>query len=188
MRRTQVLDGLANLTIGGFAYKSERALNFTASNTYYYADISLAIPNSRQYTSIQQLFFPFDDKMWGCVVVTLLFGSTVIGCLRFLAKKERQTFILGAQNPTPIINMLNVCIGGGVSPLPQRNFARYILAVWLMGSLVIRNSYQGALFRFLRTPKSMPLPKTVTELVASNYTFYMTGTNYFENLPICDIM
>lgn len=184
----QVLDGVANLTIGGYAYKADRTNNFTASNTYYYADISLAISNPLPYTAVQQLLFPFSNTVWCCVVVTFMIGIMAICCLKLLAKKKHQIFVFGTHNSMPTINMLNVCLGGGVSPLPQRNFARYLLAIWLMGSLVLRNSYQGALFKFLRTPKSRPLPKAVTELIANNYTFYMTGTNFFENLPINDIV
>lgn len=151
---------------------------------YYYTDILFAISENGPYTSIQQLLFPFGSSVWYCVIAMFAIGIMIILKLKLFGSKQHQNFVFGENNSIPLLNMVSTYLGGSVNPLPKRNFARYILYVWMLSSIVLQNSYQGSLFKFLRTPKTIPLPTTVSQMVAENYKFYIPDIyiGYFQHL------
>lgn len=61
---------------------------------------------------------------------------------------------------------------------PSRNFARTLLAFWLFGTLVLRSSYQGALFEFLHSRKSAQELDTLDKLVEHDVPIYATPQIY----------
>lgn len=151
---------------------------------YYYTDILFAISETGPYTSIQQLLFPFGSIVWYCVITLFVIGILVILNLKLFGNNMHRNFVFGENNSIPLLNMISTYLGGSVNPLPRRNFARYILSVWMLSSIVLQNSYQGSLFKFLRTPKSIPLPTTVSQMVDENYKFYIPDIYimYFQHL------
>lgn len=55
--------------------------------------------------------------------------------------------------------------------LPGRNFARFILMVFILFSLVMRTAYQGKQFEFLQKEMKKKNVQTIDELMLRNYTF-----------------
>jgi hypothetical protein len=47
-----------------------------------------------------------------------------------------------------------VAIGGGMTSLPGRNFARFNLMVYILFSLIVRTGYQGKQFEFMVTVRN----------------------------------
>lgn len=110
-------------------------------------------------------------------------GFIVIVSLKWF-KVDQRKFIVGAKNRTPYMNMINICLGGSISTSPRRNFARYMLIVWLFGCIILRNAYQGSLFDVLRKPKSAPPKDTLDAMLDANYSLYMRPNLYylFDNI------
>lgn len=180
-----MFDNEVNLTIGAYGFSSDRTLYLQYTNPYYYTPVIFALSMPRPYTSIEQLYFPFKYIIWSCIVAMFAIGFIVIGTLNVVANKKLREFVVGPNNQTSFINMISIYLGGGIQHLPKRNFARYILTVWMLGCIVLRTSYQGSLFRFLQEPKTKTLPKTFKNLLENNYTLVMAeSANYlFKNMP-----
>lgn len=174
-----------NLTIGAYGFSSDRTQYLQYTNPYYYTPVIFALTMPRPYTSIEQLYFPFKYLIWSCIVVMFCIGFIIIASLNFVANEKIRNFVVGPNNQTSFCNMINIYLGGGIQNLPKRNFARYILTVWMLGCIVLRTSYQGSLFRFLQEPKTRTLPKTFKDLLENNYTLLMAeSANYiFKSMP-----
>lgn len=57
--------------------------------------------------------------------------------------------------------------------MPVRNFARYVLMVWMLGSLVFRTAYQAALFHIVQSPmKAAPIDR-LDDLLTADYALRM---------------
>lgn len=181
----KVFDGEANITIGAFGFSKSRNDFLQHTNPYYYTPIIFALALPRPFTSIEQLFFPFKYIIWSCIAAMFCIGLVVIVFLKYAANSKKTEFVVGKRNQTPFMNMINSSLGGGIQTAPKRNFARYILMVWMMGCVVLRNSYQGSLFKFLQTPKVKPLPNSLDELLSKNYSIIVSKSAYylFENMP-----
>lgn len=56
--------------------------------------------------------------------------------------------------------------------LPGRNFARYLLTLFILFCLVIRTAYQGKQFEFLQKEMRPADVATIEEMIERNFTFH----------------
>lgn len=63
-------------------------------------------------------------------------------------------------------------LGGAITFGPIRNFARTIFLIWLLGSLVLRSSYTGAMFSFIQSQRSAVEIRNLEQLVKYNFSIY----------------
>lgn len=123
-----------------------RAKLYSFSFVYFYGDLVFGIPPGRPYTSLQKLVFPFGIKVWYCLGLVFVVATILIVSLKLGAEKRRAFVVGKAKNP--FLNMINISFGGALcsNKVPVRNFARTMLIMWLLSSLVLRNAYQGLKF------------------------------------------
>lgn len=69
--------------------------------------------------------------------------------------------------------MFTAFIGGTQRPLPKRNFARFLLMMFLIFSLVIRTVYQGAFYQLLKSNKRHKGVQSMDEIVKSDFQFFI---------------
>lgn len=176
-------DNEVNFTLGLMGYTAERQRMFSASFPYYQSAILYAVPKGKQLTAFQKLFMPFRYIIWTCVISLFCMGLFVIVALRFDGR--HRAFVVGAQNPTPYMNMIAVFLGVSMTVLPRRNFARFLLTVWMIGCVVLRNAYQGSLFQFISTSKNAPVVKNLDEMLEQNYSLYVRKELFylFDHVP-----
>lgn len=87
-----------------------------------------------------------------------------------------QSFVFGVKNTSPYLNLTNIFLGGSVR-LPRRNFARTLFAFYLLYSLIIRSSYTGALFNFLRSEARESEVQNIGEMIQKNLRFYVLDSS-----------
>lgn len=94
--------------------------------------------------------------------------------------RKKRDFLVGPANNMPFFNMVNICLGGTITihDIPLRNFARSMLMIWLLATLVLRNAYQGKLFDNLRSHQRMAPFYHLNELYESNLKLYLYESFY----------
>lgn len=171
--------------MGGIIYSSERMRKYSVSFPYYYASFVFAIPPGKPYPALTILLYPYKYIIWSCICVIFLFTLISVVALK-LTKDRTRAFFLGPKNNMPVFNMLNITFGGAINYVPTRNFARFILLIWLMMSLVLRTAYQSRLYDYLRTqPHMSPLYYRHT-IYSSDFQVYVTETFYqifYDRMP-----
>lgn len=80
------------------------------------------MPLGELYTPLEKMILPFDETTWICFIFTMSFGVTLITILRFA--------------------------GGSTRVLPGRNFARFILMLFILFCLIMRTAYQSMMLIF----------------------------------------
>lgn len=168
-----IINGTANLTLGKFAMTSLRNKYMKPSLSYFTSPLILVIPPGRLYSPLEALSRPFTNITWTSVVIILMICFSIVAIVRWKMNFKVQNFILGSGNNSPYFNIINVSLGGSLSNLPTRNFARSILCMFMIYCLVIRSSYQGALFNFIQSQDRHPPIDSIREMVQMNYNFYM---------------
>ncbi|XP_037045507.1 uncharacterized protein LOC119080945 [Bradysia coprophila] len=139
----------------------------------YVYDFGLFIvPRGKPYSSLEKLFFPFKMEVWICASLVFLVMVVAIFILKFMAK-EKHDFVIGPSN-APLLNLFSIVVGGSTTTfqVPQKNFARTILAILLLTTLILRNAYLGNLFNFLRTQKRMKQLNYVQDVAESDVAIY----------------
>lgn len=144
-----------------------------------YPSLLYAIPPGRSYTSLEKLYFPFAFTVWLCISV--IFVVAAISCIGLkLTEKKKRDFFVGKRNNMPFFNMVNICLGGTIAlnHVPMRNFARTMLIIWLISTLILRNAYQGKLFDYLRNDQHMAPLFNLDDLYQSDLELHVFDSYY----------
>lgn len=170
----QIVEGKANLTFGAFMYSRERKRFMQPSMTYTSFPAVLCIPSGHQLSPLQRLTKPLGYITWICLLICLLLGCLVIGLLHTDRGIHVRRFILGGErNRWPCMSLWSILLGGQQQQLPRRNFSRYLLALWLLQTLVLRAAYTGELYILLQDARVRTPLRTFAEVLAQNYMFHM---------------
>lgn len=175
-----------NITLGGMAFTYSRKEVMTPSFPYYQSALYFAVPEGRDYTAFEKLFLPFRYIVWSNTLALFAATAVLFGALR-CAGRRHLDFVVGAGNRTPFVNMVAVFLGAGFTDaaMPTRNFARYVLMVWMLACMVLRTAYQGALFQLLQSQMRAPPIEKLDDLIAANFSLRMEKTLFrlFDDIP-----
>lgn len=171
-----VKDGTADLSIAGWWVKEARAKFMSMSTSYDSDPFFLILPSGRRLSSLEVLVYSFSVNLWIALLVTLGIGGLVIIIIRRMPKKV-QNFVFGTGVNYPHLNMLIALVGGSQSRLPGRNFARFLLMLFLLFTLVLRTVYQGLYFELLQSNKIYNEDSTIEDMIDKNFKFYINEGN-----------
>lgn len=185
----KVYNGKANICMGGLSVNTDRASILRPLYPYHYTSFVFAGVVYKPYTVIEKMYRPFSPNVWLAIGVLLTLASIIIAKLKLLHPKWRH-FIEGSQNDMPFFNMLALFLGQGITRPAKRNFARYLLVVWTLAAIIIRNSYQGVQFNNLRSNGMRSPPTTIEQLLVEQYSMrihplsvhFLSGTRNINNL------
>lgn len=173
-----VAENMAELVIG---YMAKTATgNKYMADSYFYTESKQVwvIPPGQSLTSIGKLLQPFKIILWIFTSLVLMTSLMVIFVLKFSSKVTRN-FLFGKGIHYPAMNLINTTFGGSMPKTPTRNFARFLLMVYILFCLVIRNAYQGALFNFLARNSTFMGVDSLKEMLEANFTFYILDSSIF---------
>lgn len=154
-----------------------------SSESYIQSALGFAIlPSEDISTPMEKLLAPFTMQLWGSTGLLIALAVVVILITKTMTHRWRHFVIGGRRNRTPILNMWNSFLGGGIgnpifSMAPYLStFARTLLLIWSTGCLVLRGSYQGALYDFMQREKfSSPLD-TIAKINNSDCNLVVMST------------
>ncbi|CAO1394437.1 unnamed protein product [Diamesa hyperborea] len=175
-----VMTGQVNLTIGYYTSSPLRNTMMSASSVHYTSNLVWIIPPGRQITSLEKLIKPFGPILWKAVIILLIISFLIVTVIGFFSITI-QNFVFGRNVRAPSLNIINVFFGGSLVQTPTRNFARTILCFFMLFCLIIRSSYQGALFQYMQMDSRTPVKENIHEMIEAGYHFYMYK-NAFEHV------
>lgn len=134
-------------------------------------------------TPLARLMAPFQGCVWISIACLIIISIVAILLTKKLSAKQRHFIIGGHLNRTPILNMMNALIGN-VIPNQQMTkfqyfgvFARTLTILWIFFWLIVRNSYQGAMYEFLQSQRVNSPYDTVDKVrVSPDVNIYLMGT------------
>lgn len=169
-----VIEGSVNLTIGKFSMSPVRNNFLEPSGAYYSSPLVMIIPPGKPFTSLENLMKPFKILMWSTVICILIIAFSVIAILKWRFNETFKNFVLGTNNKHPFLNVLSVLLGVSLHRTPNRNFARTLLCMFLLFCLVVRSSYQGALFEILKADNRAQMVDSLDGMIVEDFDFYLT--------------
>ncbi|XP_037932775.1 uncharacterized protein LOC119667544 [Teleopsis dalmanni] len=176
-----------DFVFGAFQYKATQTTDSHSPTTPYYLSRFYFIVNSdlEHYGPLLKLTLPFMNEIWYLLAITYICGFIFTGALYFIDKSKRY-FIVGYKNKTPLYNMFIASLGGTIITPPNRNFARFILFLWIMKTMVLRIAYQAFLYHFIKSDLHLLPPQTILELYQQKYDVFVTDVVYdlLDDLPL----
>lgn len=167
-----LLDGKVDLSMSGWWLKENRLQFFDHTVSHISDQIIFVIPPGRDLSAFELLIFPFSNTLWIMVLLCFAVGFVVIFVIR-RRSREVQGFVFGTGVRHPYLNVIVGFFGGSQTKLPRRNFARYLLIMFLMYSLVIRTLYQASYFQLLKSNIKRGEVQSIDEMVQEEFNFYV---------------
>jgi hypothetical protein len=164
-----------DFSIGNLLLIYERSIYMSHSVGYFLETLIFMIPPGKELSSLVKLIRPFGFVVWIVLFITLILCLVIIALLELMPRKIRE-FVYGTGVNTPFLNILSGIFGLSQHKVPQRNFARTLLMIFVLFCLVIRTLYQGSLFKFLQVDDRVPEPKTIEEMSERNLKFFVIKT------------
>lgn len=153
----QVLEGQVDLSIAVYTLALDRSHWMSPTIPYMYAPIVFAYKGTEFSLTLTVLLEPFRYHVWFSIFL-LFFSSILIIFLTKTCNRRHRHFIIGGRlNRTPVLNLMNAALGNAVPKVNDiryfGTFARSLLMFWILTWLILRNSYGGALYKYLNNQK-----------------------------------
>lgn len=172
----ELINNQTDIVIGDFFVKPVRMKSLDISDVYLNYPVILVTLKGEKLTSMEKLLQPFQPIVWVILLITFSIGLLVISIIN-CKYKQLKSFVYGADNRRPVMNMLIVIFGSQQPKLPKRNFARFILMMFIILCLVMRSIYQGSLYKFLQSDGRHKEPQSIQEMNDKKFTFLIYESN-----------
>jgi hypothetical protein len=172
-----LLDGKAGLSVSDWWLKPNRLMFFDATSSYISDHLIFVVPPGREFTALEKLIYPLKLMSWTLVGGCFLAGILLIFLIKHKSKKL-QDFVFGTGVRTPYLNLFIAYIGGMQNKLPGRNFARFLLMMTLISSLIIRTLYLASFYELLKSNRNHKELQTIKEMVEKDYKLYVREGNF----------
>lgn len=154
-----------------------RALNKTRMEHFYtqplmFNGLCFGVPVGEPYNSYEKLVLPFDDEVWILIILTFIVTFIIIFLLKFMTFRIKD-YVIGENVSSPAFNVILIVFGFSQDPLPQRNFTRFLLIVFILYCLIMRTAWQGKMFEFMQQDMRKPEVKSIEEMIEKNFTLYI---------------
>lgn len=159
--------------------------SFITRQYVYFSDV-VAVPPGEKYSAYEKLGMPFDATTWILITFTFFAAFSTIFVMNFVAGKIRN-FVFGRNIKTPALNVLMIFFGISQVTLPRRNFARFIVIIFIFYSLIMRTAWQAMIFEQMQKNITKPEIKNVEEFAERNFALYLlagTSVHEFKSLEI----
>jgi hypothetical protein len=161
----------AHIAFGDWNLKASRTKYFDTTLSHGFNHLVFVVPPGEHFTPLEKLLLPFHWVVWVLLLVTILAGLLVIAIINYKLQQMR-SFVYGSNVRNPVMNMIIGILGSQQNVLPKRNFARFILMMFLILCLVMRSAYQGALFENLQSEQRHKEVYTLKSLLQNKFTLY----------------
>lgn len=146
-------------------------LNFITQPYMFYNDYVL-IPPGENYSGYEKMLLPFEEEVWAVIVFIFATAFSAIFIINLMRLGVR-TFFYGRRVTSPALNVAMIFFGISQTLLPRRSFARFLLMLFVLYSLIIRTAYQGKMFEFMQQYMTKSEVQTINEMIDNNYTLFM---------------
>ncbi|CAG9801201.1 unnamed protein product [Chironomus riparius] len=141
-------------------------------------DVHVFVTPAEKYTPYEKLFLPFDLLTWTFVLITFIATFLIIIIINNLPKST-QTIVYGHKVETPIWNVISIFFGISLIRLPNKNFSRFILLIFIYFCLIFRTCFQSKFFEFMTSEPRRPPPKSIDDIIEKVYLVYIMNLSKY---------
>lgn len=162
-----------------------RKLAITQSYMFYHK--LMTVPPGEEYNCYEKLVMPFDSIVWLLIWITFTISFIAIFIVNSMELSKRN-FVFGTNVQTPSLNVAILFFGIAQSNPPRRNFARFLIMMFMLYSMIIRTAWQGKIFEFMQKEVRKPEVQSIDKMIEKNFTIYVYDrfALYFNGSDIVD--
>lgn len=132
----------------------------------------LIVPPPFLIDPMMKIFLPFTFASWISIGMIALLACFIVKILD-LTPRVIHDYVIGSNVKGNVFNVCNVFLGGTQKILPRSNFPRFLLAKFLIFTMIIRSLYQGQVFDILKRDVTTVELTTIDQFIEHKFTFYI---------------
>lgn len=165
----------SDINFGDLFLRAKRIRMFDSSITYLSFPAFFVISRGEKLTSMEKLLAPFNSTVWYFITATISIAVLLILIINYQFP-DLKPFVYGENINHPVTNLIKAILGSQQTRLPKKNFARFLLMMFLILCLILRSIYQGSLYQFLQSDGRHLEPRSMAELFKRNCKFTMSDS------------
>jgi hypothetical protein len=114
-------------------------------------------------------------EAWALLAAVIVIASVVIMLIK-LIPEEYYVRIIGKRMRNEFMNLLIGFLGLSQHDLPDKNFPRYLLMMYLIFCLIVRSLYLGSMFNMLKSDIRMGEFVSIRDFYEAGFSFYLYET------------
>lgn len=151
-----------------------KVIGHSQTSHYYISKLNFVVPtNPKPYTPIAKYTHSISLEVIQiliCIFVIIVFFSQ---CSSVFLKD----YIFGSNRKNVVYNFTVSIFGSQIEYGPRKNFARYIMVMWILLFFFVKCFYQAFLYNFYRIDEKGKLPDTIEDILGE-YRVIMTQDTY----------
>lgn len=121
------------------------------------------------------LYQLFDNEVWIALIATLLLAMISIQLMNLISKKI-YILVCGREINHPTINLVSTFLTGTQDKTPAKSFARFLLMLFIIWSLIFRTCHQSMLYSYLQADLRKPTLQSIDEILENDLNLYGSGS------------
>lgn len=155
--------------------KADRNELLSATRMVYADKLILIVLPPFLIDAMTKLFLPFAFASWVSISIVALLACCTVITLKFTPRLFHD-YVIGRNVKGSILNVCNIFLGGPQQILPRSSFPRFLLAMFLIYTMIIRSIYQGGVFDIMKRDVHTVELKTIDAFIEHQFTFYIYRT------------
>lgn len=167
--------GDVDASLRSYSLQLDRRKVLSETNSYFSDKLIMIMPPAMPLNPLLKFVRPLRTEVWAALGLIVIVASIVIVLTNYVPKTYYR-MIIGKDMRDEFLNLLNGFIGSSQNTLPDKNFPRFLLMMFLLFCLVIRSLYLGALFGMLKTDIRSREFTSIGDFFEAKFHFYMYET------------
>lgn len=171
----RMVSGEVDVTLRSWSNQPARRELLTDSVSYYSDTLIMLMPMPLPLSPLAKFFRPLSIEVWISLLLVLVLAAIVIGLFK-LIPQPYYFYIVGDELRNEFLNILIGFVGLSQPALPERNFPRFLLMMFLIFCLIVRSLYLGEMFNMLKQELRSREFTSIADFSNAGFSFYIYET------------
>lgn len=167
--------GEVDVSLRQFSNQNDRRKLLSDTVSYHSDTLILIMPLPLPLNELLKFFRPLSFEVWISLGVVLIIALFVIRLIKAMPRLY-YNLIIGEKLQNEYLNILIGFVGMSQTKVPQRNFPRFLLMMFLIFCLIIRSLYTGQMFNILKTDIRSKEFTTIHDFYKADFEFFIYET------------
>lgn len=162
-------------SLRSWSLQLDRRIVLSETVSYFSDKLIMVMPLPVPLNPLLKFVRPMQLEVW-CSIIAIVIIASIVIFLFNLMPKHYYRMIIGEDLRHNYLNILIGFVGLSQTTLPEKNFPRFLLMMFLIFCLIVRSLYLGSLFNMLKSDVRSKEFVSIRDFYDAGFNFYMYET------------
>lgn len=171
----RTMRGEVDASLRSWSLQLDRRVVLSETVSYFSDKLIMIMPLPVPLSPLLKFVRPMDLEVWCSIIAIVIIASFVIFLFNIMPKNYYR-MIIGEDLRHNYLNILIGFVGLSQTTLPEKNFPRFLLMMFLIFCLIVRSLYLGSLFNMLKSDVRSKEFVSIKNFYDAGFNFYVYET------------